>query len=160
MANQKISEMQEVKSITPDDLFYVVQDSISSHITAASLFGKLPDVLLSGSLQLDTIESVVTNGGNISDDHVVTALTVDNIDRTFYLSTGTVDSPLPNFMFKVVYVKTAFEGKAIIKGGFTSNITQVVLDDNSKAAVFMSTPLGWIVLCTTGTVTYTYDPNT
>lgn len=150
MANLKISEMQSVGSCKPTDLMYIIQDGISSHITISNLFGKLPDMLLSGSLQLDTLESIVANGGNISDSHVVTALTVDNMDREFFLSSGTVDSPLPNFMLKIVYLKTQYSGKAIIKGGFVSGINSVSLINNGDAGIFLSTPSGWIYLGGTG----------
>lgn len=153
MANQKISEMQKVNSVKAADFLYVVQDGISSHITAGDLFGMLPDVLLSGRFQLDTIESVVANGGTISDTHVVTALTVDNVDRVFELSTGTPTEPLPNFMIKIVYVKTQFSGKAIIKGGLISSIDNVALSLDGDAAIFMSTPLGWIYIGGSGVVT-------
>lgn len=146
MANLKISEMQEVKSCTPNDLTYIVQDGISSHITMGNLFGKLPDILLSGSFQLDTVESIVANGGSISDSHVVTALTVDNMDREFYLSSGSLEEPLPNFMIKVVYLKYQYSGKAIVKGGFVSGIDSVILNNNGDSAIFMSTPSGWIYL--------------
>ena len=153
MANLKISDMQEVRACKPSDLMYIVQDGISSNINIANLFGKLPDVLLSGSLQLDTLESIVANGGNISDSHVVTALTVDNIDREFFLSTGTTIEPLPNFMIKIVYLKTQFSGKAIIKGGFISGIDNVKLNNIGDAAIFLSTPSGWIYLAGSGIVT-------
>lgn len=152
MANLKISDMQEVPAVKPADLFYVVQDGISSHITAASLFGKLPDVLLSGSLQLDTIESIVANGGDLSDLHVVNAITVDNIDRVFNLSSGTPQAPLPNFMLKVVYLKTEFGGNAIISGGLITEISSVVLSKIGDSAIFLSTPSGWIYLAGTATV--------
>lgn len=152
MANLKISEMQEVSAIKPADLLYVVQDGISSHITVASLFGKLPDVLLSGSLQLDTLESIVANGGDISDLHVVTALSVDNMDREFFLSSGTPVNPQPNFMLKVLYLKTQFGGNAIVKGGLIPEITSVVLSNVGDAAIFLSTPAGWIYLAGTATV--------
>jgi len=151
MANLKISDMQEIPSCTPNDLLYIVQDGISSHIKAGNLFGNLPDVLLSGSLQLDTVESIVSNGGTISDNHVVTALTVDNIDREFFLSTGTLDAPLPNFMFKVVYLKTQYSGKAIIKGGIFPSSKTVVLENTGDSAMFISTPSGWIYLGGSGT---------
>lgn len=152
MANLKVSEMQSVESCTPADLMYIVQDGTSSHITVGDVFGKLPDVLLSGSFQLDTLESIVANGGNISDSHVVTALTVDNMDREFFLSSGTVDTPLPNFMLKVVYLKTQYSGKAIIKGGLVPGISNITLFNNGDAGVFMSTPAGWIYLGGTGVI--------
>lgn len=155
MANQKISEMQKIGSVTPSDLLYVVQDGIGSNISVQNLFGRLPDVLLSGSLQLDTLESIVANGGAISDEHAVTAITVDNIDREFTLSTGSAASPLANFMFKVVYLKTEFGGNAIITGGLIPQIQSVTLSNTGDAAVFLSTPLGWIYLCGTATVTRT-----
>lgn len=153
MANQKISEMQRIQSIRPADMLYAVQDGISSNITAGDLFGKLPDVLLGGSFQLDTVESIVANGGLISDNHVVTALSVDNIDRVFELSTGTPTEPLANFMFKIVYVKTQFTGKAIIRGGLINDIDNVTLEKNGDVAIFMSTPLGWIYVAGAGIVT-------
>lgn len=153
MANLKISEMQQVSAATPADMLYIVQDGVSSHITVGDLFGKLPDVLLSGSLQLDTLESIVANGGDIGDSHVVTALAVDNIDRIFNISAGTLVNPLPNFMLKVVYLKEQFSGKAIIRGGFVSGIDNVTLTNNGDAAIFLSTPLGWIYLGGTGIVT-------
>lgn len=146
MANQKISQMQEILHAKPEDLLYVVQDAISSNITVGNLFGKLPDMLLSGSLQLDTIESVVSNGGDISDLHVVTALTVDNMDREFFISSGTASAPLPNFMVKVLYLKTTDIGRAIVKGGFISQIDHVALEETGDSAILMSTPLGWIVI--------------
>lgn len=152
MANLKISEMQEVSSVKPEDLFYVVQDGISSNITAANLFGKLPDVLLSGSLQLDTIESIVSNGGDLSDIHVVNSITVDNIDRDFFLSTGTPTTPLPNFMLKIVYLKTQFSASAYIRGGLIPEIDSVVLSKTGDSAIFLSTPLGWIYVAGTATV--------
>lgn len=146
--------MQEVGSSKTSDAMYIVQDGISSHITIANLFGKLPDTLLSGSLQLDTLESVLPNGGDISDNHIVTALTVDNMDRTFYLSTGTPDVQLANFMIKVVYLKTQYTGTAIIKGGLINGIERVTLNKNGDAAIFMSTPAGWIYLAGTAIVTH------
>ena len=152
MANLKISEMQGVSSVKPEDILYLVQDGISSHISASNLFGKLPDVLLSGSIQLDTLESIVANGGDLSDLHVVNAITVDNMDREFFLSTGTPTAPLPNFMFKVVYLKTHFSASAYIRGGLIPEIESVVLSRIGDAAIFLSTPLGWIYVAGTATV--------
>lgn len=154
MANLKISQMQELSSIDAKSLLYVVQDGISSQITAGNLFGKLPDMLLSGSLQLDTLESVVANGGAISDSHVVTALTVDNSDREFQLTVGTPAEPLANFMLKVIYLKTQFGGRAVIREGLIPALDRVTLTNVGDAAIFLSTPAGWVYLAGTAVVTH------
>jgi len=152
MANQKISEMQRITETTPDDKMYIVQDGVPSHVTIGTLFGKMPDVLLSGSMQLDTIEDVITNGGAIGDTHVVYALATDNADRVFTISSGTTENPLPLFMIKVLYLKSEFSGKAIITGGFVDQIEQVEMNRAGQTAVLMSTPLGWVYLSGTATV--------
>lgn len=145
MANQKITQMQRVAPVKPDDIVYIVQDGISSGVKISELFGKLPDSLFSGSIQLDTIETVISNGGDIEDSHAVTALAVDNIDREFFLTQGTITAPLANFMIKVVYLKVQSGGNAIIRG-LIPEIDSLVLHENGDAAILMSTPLGWIYL--------------
>ena len=156
MANLKVSEMQQVMTTKPADLLYLVQDGISSNINVAAFFGKIPDALFSGSVQLDTLESVVENGGDLEDSHCVTALTVDNIDRDFMLTSGDLGAPLANFMLKVVYLKTTAGGKANIIGGLVDTVSKVVLSRKGDAAIFLSTPMGWIYL--TGTATVGYAP--
>lgn len=146
MANQKVSVMNKALAATPADLMYLIQDGISSNITVGDLFGKIPDALFSGSLQLDTLESVVANGGPISDSHIVTALSVDEVGREFILSSSTVEAPLANFMIKVVYVKTTAGGVASIRGGFVQEIQGVTLQTPASTVILMSTPLGWIVI--------------
>ena len=61
-------------------------------------------------------------------------------------SIGTLDSPLPNFMLKVVYLKSQFGGHAYIKGGLIPEIDNVLLANVGDAAIFMSSPAGWIYL--------------
>ena len=153
MANQKVSEKQEIFAPKPTDLLYIIQDSVGSNIKVSNFFGNITDALLTGSLQLDTVEHVLPNGGALSDNHIVTAITTDTVDREFFLSTGTLDSPLPNFMLKVVYLKSQFGGYAYIKGGLIPEIDNVLLTNVGDAAIFMSTPAGWICLGGTSIVT-------
>lgn len=152
MANQRISEMPSVTSLTPSDLVYVVQAGISSHITVEDAFSGLPNSVLTGKLSVDSSEVIVANGGNLSDAHVVTALTVDNTDREFLLSTGDILSPTQLFMIKIVYLKTTASGKAVIKGGLIPELESVTLTNIGDSATFMSTSNGWIYLSGTATV--------
>ena len=152
MANLKVSEMQEAFTANPESILYLVQNGEPNKIKVSSLFGKLPDVLLGGSLQLDTLETIVANGNDILDDHVVTALAVDNVDRVFFLSQGTLEEPLANFMLKVVYLKTQYGGRAIIKGGLIPEISNVTLEKTGDSAMFLSTPSGWIYIAGTAVV--------
>lgn len=145
MESRKVSEMQSLSEITASDFIYAVQDGVPSKLTMGVMFGKTPDLRCGGSLQVDTTEEVISNGGEIPDDHVSFSLTVDNSDREFTISADSVDSSLPHFMVKRIVLKVTNGGKAIIRGGFIPTIDRVELSNVGDSVDLMSMPDGWIV---------------
>jgi hypothetical protein len=148
MADSKVSELTTATSIGGSDVFYLIQNSTSKKITAATLFSNLSNVTVSGNINIGGNNQSLGAPGIISLTVPVTELTVDGVGGTLQLPGGT------NGQVKIVVLKASSGGTFTINYANIAGNGNVRFDTVGDTSTLQYITDKWYVIGGTANVTY------